>query len=110
MSNKQPQSFSDWFNSIEIQKRVNRISNVYDEQIKKLAESLTDEMASDIKKWRLGDGSNDSTVHSWRSLACEFYDKYEPYAREHSIDYGNQISGMQLCEAAVIKLKEEGWN
>lgn len=113
MEKKQPQSFSEWLNSSQTQKIMHRVGKQYDESVKKLSELLTDEMVSDIKKWRIGDGPDDLTTHSWRSLACEFHDKYEAFSNENSIDYGNQISGMQLCEAAMIKLNEkaeDGWN
>jgi hypothetical protein len=113
MEKKQPQSFSEWLNSSQTQKMMHRVGKQYDESVKKLSELLTDEMVSDIKKWRIGDGPDDLTTHSWRSLACEFHDKYEAFSNENSIDYGNQISGMQLCEAAMIKLNEkaeDGWN
>jgi uncharacterized protein (DUF2126 family) len=42
-----------------------------------------------------------------------FAEKYPEFSNEHGIEAGNQISGMQLCDAAMALLKqkpEEGWN
>ena len=39
--------------------------------------------------------------------------KYPEFSASHGIEAGNQISGMQLCDAAMTLLKqkpEEGWN
>lgn len=109
---KQPQSFSEWLNSSETQKIIHRVSDAYNEDVKKLSESLTEEMINDLKTWRIGSGPDDITTHSWRSIACEFYDKYTAYSNDNSIHYGNQISGMQLCEAAALRFNQslkDGW-
>jgi len=112
MEKKQPQSFTEWLNSSETQKIIHNVSSMFKANVERLSTSLTDEMVKDIKDWRVGNGPDDITTHSWRSLACEFYDKYTGFSNENSIQYGNQISGMELCEAAALRLNEtskDGW-
>lgn len=68
--------------------------------IKDLSKSLGKRRAEDIKKWRCED------EHSWRSLANVFVEKHKEYADENNIISGNQVSGIILSEAAMLKLKE----
>lgn len=76
---------------------------------------MNDEIASDIKKWRV------TEEYSWRAVHREFQYKYIPEEKWFVIEgfkldekpTGNQIDGMELCHAAMIYLNEsvsEGWN
>jgi hypothetical protein len=79
----------------------------FDSTVKSVAKSLHKKMADDIKKWRLTD------EYSWRSIASVFVEKYAEFSEKHNIISGNQVSGVMLCDAAMIKLKEtieQGWN
>lgn len=79
----------------------------WDTDIVKLAKGMPIGTARKIKVWRVDE------EHSWRSIASEFVKTYPEPAKELNIVSGNQISGMQLCDAAMKKLKEtidQGWN
>lgn len=85
----------------------------WNDDVLKLKKSLPVKSARDIKTWRVGEGPHDMNTHSWRSIAQVFVEKYPEFAEQHNLIAGNQISGMMLCEAAMIKLKEtveQGWN
>lgn len=111
MSEKQ--KFEEFFNDPEIQKLRSKIAEDWEADVQKLVKTMTDEMVKDIKVWRVGKGMEDHNTHSWRSLASEFVQKYSGYSTKHGIQYGNQLCGMQLCDAAMIRLNEkneDGWN
>jgi hypothetical protein len=107
---------------IENKKEENPLSkelvlNIYkaswDKDIKKLSKSIPKKIALQIKKWRVGDGPDDVYTHSWRGVATLFVQESPELSNELNIIIGNQISGMQLCDAAMLKLKEsaqDGWN
>lgn len=106
-------TFKDWITSPEYQELVSIMQKAQEEQMKDLEENLTQEMVADIRQWRVGEGPEDMNTHSWRGVAALFEEKYPLFSAEHNIHHGNQISGMQLCEAAMLLLKqkpEEGWN
>lgn len=75
--------------------------------IVRLTKAITMITARKIKVWRVDEGQ------SWRSVAHTFVEKYPDVATMLNIVSENQISGMQLCDAAMKKLKEtldQGWN
>lgn len=84
----------------------NVFKKTWDRDIKKLSKGLHKKMVDDIKSWRVGGGFDDVDTHSWRSVATVFVEKYPEFAEKHNIVAGNQVSGMQLCEAAMFRLNE----
>jgi len=89
------------------------LNKTWDNDIKTLSKKISKKMALDIKKWRVGDGPDDLNTHSWRSVATMFCMTYPDEAYSLNIADGNQISGIHLCDAAMLKLKEtvdQGWN
>lgn len=79
----------------------------WDKLINTVAKSLSVKIARDIKSWRMDE------EYSWRFIATRFVEKYPDASATLNIISGNQISGMQLCDAAMKKLKEtieQGWN
>jgi CHAD domain-containing protein len=106
-------SFKEWFTSDDYKELCRAMQEAQDKIMKALDNDLSQEMVSDIRHWRVGDGPEDTTTHSWRGVARLFAEKYPEFSNEHGIEAGNQISGMQLCDAAMVLLKqkpEEGWN
>jgi hypothetical protein len=86
---------------------------IWDKDITELKKKMPIKYARQIKQWRVGDGPDDLNTHSWRSVATMFCNTYPEFSEEHNIISGNQISGMYLCDAAMVKLKEQlnqGWN
>lgn len=86
---------------------INIFKETWDADIKKLSKAIGIKMARSIKIWRVEES------HSWRSVAGTFVEKYPEISKDMNIVSGNQISGMQLCEAAMKKLNEtidQGWN
>ncbi len=105
--------FLEWINSKEYQELVEIMQRAQEEQMKDLEDNLSQDMVADIREWRVGDGPDDEKTHSWRGVARLFAEKYPEFSANHAIEAGNQICGMQLCEAAMNLLKqkpEEGWN
>ncbi len=85
----------------------------WDKEVAKLRKSMPVKYARQIKQWRVGNSPGDSNTYSWRGIATIFAKTYPEFTEEQSILEGNQISGMYLCDAAMIKLKEtidQGWN
>ncbi len=68
--------------------------------IKDLSKALGKKRADDVKKLRCEDEL------SWRSLAELFVKNHPDFSNEHNIISGNQVSGIILSEAAMLKLKE----
>jgi translation elongation factor EF-4 len=85
----------------------NVIQKDYDKDIRKLSKSLLKKMAEDVKKWR-----TEGKGYSWRYIAMLFADKYPEFSEKHNIVAENQLCGIYLCEAAIIKLNEteQNWN
>jgi hypothetical protein len=107
------QTFKEWVNSPEYQELVEIMQKAQEEQMKDLEDNLSQDMVADIREWRVGTGPDDMNTHSWRGVAQLFVQKYSEFSDNHSIIAGNQISGMQLCDAAMNLLNqkpEEGWN
>lgn len=105
--------FLEWINSKEYQELVEIMQRAQEEIVKDLEDNLSQDMVADIREWRVGNGPDDITTHSWRGVAKLFVEKYPEFSDNHHIIAGNQISGMQLCEAAQKLLNqktEEGWN
>jgi len=106
-------SFKEWFQSEEYKQLCKDMQEAQDKIMKGLDEDLSQDMVSDIREWRVGDGPEDTNTHSWRGVARLFAEKYPEFSCSHGIQASNQISGMQLCDAAMALLKqkpEEGWN
>lgn len=106
-------NFKAWVESPEYQELVHIMQRAQEEQMKDLEDNLSQDMVADIREWRVGDGPDDEKTHSWRGIAILFVEKYPEFSNNHGIVAGNQISGMQLCDAAMSLLKqkpEEGWN
>lgn len=106
-------NLADWFRSDEYKKLVEDMNNEHNKQMKDLDDNLTQDMVADIREWRVGDGPEDTNTHSWRGVARLFVEKYPEFSDNHGLIAGNQITGMQLCEAAMKLLNqkvEEGWN
>jgi hypothetical protein len=106
-------NFKAWVESPEYQELVHIMQQAQEEQMKDLQDNLSQDMVADIREWRVGDGPDDEKTHSWRGIARLFVEKYAEFSDNHGIIAGNQISGMQLCDAAMLLLKqkpEEGWN
>lgn len=85
----------------------------WNRDIAQLKKSMSIKHARQIKQWRVGDNPDDPGTYSWRGVATMFCNTYPEFAEQHSILPGNQISGMYLCDAAMVKLKEQlnqGWN
>jgi hypothetical protein len=77
----------------------------YDKDVKKLSKALHLKMAKDVRLWRVtGDGK------SWRAISTLFAIKYPEFAEKHNIVAENQLSGVYLCDAAMIKLDETELN
>lgn len=76
------------------------MKSTINKDIKSLAKTLRKTMALDIQKWRCTD------EYSWRYLAAEFVKKYQEFSDANNIISGNQVCGLILSEAAMIKLKE----
>lgn len=105
--------FLEWIQSPEYQELVQIMQKAQDEQMKDLEDNLTQDMIADIREWRVGDGPDDEKTHSWRGVARVFAEKYPEFSANHNIQAGNQICGMQLCQATMKLLNqkpEEGWN
>jgi len=105
--------FKKWINSREYQELVEIMRKAGEETIKDLEDNLTQDMVTDIREWRVGEGPDDINTHSWRSIATVFAEKYPEFSANHNIESDNQVYGMWLCEAAMNLLKqkpEEGWN
>lgn len=86
---------------------------IWDREVTKLKKSMPIKYARQIKQWRVGNGPGDSNTYSWKGIATLFAKTYPEFAEEQSILEDNQISGMYLCDAAMVKLKEQlnqGWN
>jgi len=99
--------FKKWLDHPETKKAQAAAKQRWDDEMEKLRNDLTPEMVSDIRTWRCEDGD------TWRTVAHNFYDKYYEFSYAHSLDSGNQITGMMLCGAAQDLLKQEnseGWN
>ena len=106
-------SFKEWFQSEEYQQLCKDMTDAYNKTIQDLEDNLSQDMVADIREWRVGDGPEDIRTHSWRGVARLFAEKYPEFSTNHSIEAGNQICGMQLCEAVMKLLNqkpEEGWN
>ncbi len=96
--------------AIEICKQVMKPD--WDRDVLKIRKSLPIKLARQVKEWRVG-GTPGAGTYSWRSIATLFVEKYPEVSEHLFIISGNQISGMYLCEAAMLKLKEtvdQGWN
>jgi len=107
------QTFKDWITSPEYRELVEIMQKAQEEQMKGLEDNLSQDMVADIREWRVGEGPDDMKTHSWRGIARLFVEKYPEFSDNHDIIAGNQISGMQLCDAAMKLLNqkpEEGWN
>ena len=93
--------------SIEVREIYTKIFNkLWDKDIKELSKSLPIKLAREIKIWRI------DKQYSWRGIAQLFVETYPEESKKLGIVSENQISGIQLCDAAMIKLKEtlaEGW-
>lgn len=76
------------------------MQSTINKDIKSLAKTLKKAMATDIKNWRC------TNEYSWRYLAGEFVKKYQEFSNANNILSGNQVCGLILSEAAMIKLKE----
>ncbi len=106
-------NFKEWFLSEEYQQLTKYMQEAEEKIMDGLNKDLSHNMVADIRNWRVGDGPEDLNTHSWRGVARLFVEKYPEFSDEHRIIAGNQISGMQLCDAAMKLLKqkpEEGWN
>jgi hypothetical protein len=82
-------------------------SQWWKDSIDMLVSDMTTDMVEYIKKLRCIDD------YSWRSVAQEFCLKYPKFAAEYNLYSSNQVTGMQLCEAAQKVLNEkldDGWN
>ena len=107
------QTFKDWITSPEYRELVEIMQKAQEEQMKGLEDNLSQDMVADIREWRVGEGPDDMKTHSWRGIARLFVEKYPEFSDNYDIIAGNQISGMQLCDAAMKLLNqkpEEGWN
>ena len=105
--------FLEWITSDEYKEISRLIQEEHDKTMKELDENLSQDMVSDIRDWRVGVGPDDPNTHSWRGVARLFAEKHPEFAKNHGIVSGNQICGMQLCEAAMKLLDqkpEDGWN
>ena len=83
------------------------LKETWNADIVRLSKGFTLATAKKVKLWRIEE------EQSWRSIATLFVEKYVDAAKMLNIVSGNQISGMQLCDAAMKKLKEtfdQGWN
>jgi hypothetical protein len=81
--------------------------------INALKKALSLKMCKQIKTWRVGEGPHDMNTYSWRAIATAFVEKNPEFSKNNNIISSNQISGMMLCESAMLKLKEtleNGWN
>lgn len=76
------------------------MKSTINKDIKDLAKALGKKRADDIKKWRC------TEELSWRTLADVFVKNHHEFANMHNILSGNQVSGIILSEAAMLKLKE----
>jgi len=83
-------------------------SQWWKEAIESIQNNMTDDMAQFIKEKRCVED------YTWRSVARSFCEEYPKFAKEYGLQPSNQISGMQLCESAQIKLNENeqdnNWN
>lgn len=107
------QTFKEWITSPEYRELVEIMQKAQEEQMKDLEDNLSQDMVADIREWRVGNGPDDTKTHSWRGVARLFAEKYPEFSNNHGIQAGNQICGMQLCDAAMKLLNqkpEEGWN
>lgn len=85
----------------------NVLNNTWAKDVNTLSKNLPIKAARAVKTWRVEE------EQSWRSIATLFTQKFPEESGSLNIISGNQISGMQLCEAAMKKLKEtidQGWN
>lgn len=92
---------------------MNEFAKQWEKTIQRLSKNLKEPMIQDIKTWRVGQGPDDINTHSWRDVAQLFVEKYPAFSTKYKLHAGNQISGMQLCEAAMSCLNEtikDGWN
>lgn len=99
--------FDKWWNDPETKAARENFKKRMDEANQKIADNLTADMVSDIREWRCDQD------YTWRAVAREFYEKYTEFSIQYGIDWGNQISGMMLCEVAQKLLNQqtsEGWN
>lgn len=88
-------------------------TKMYNKRKKSMLNSLTDEMLADIKQWRVGRGPDDINTYSWKEIATLFVEKYPEYAEKKKLSKGNQLTGVLLCDSAMVALKEtirDGWN
>lgn len=88
------------------------MKDTWDDTINSLKKAMKKPMAETIKLWRVGEGPDDINTYSWRAITHLFIEKYPKWASDNNILAGNQVSGMLLCEAAMLKLKEtveQGW-
>ena len=105
--------FKEWFQSEEYRQLCKDMTDAYNKTMKELEDNLSQDMVTDIYDWRVGTGPEDINTHSWRGVASLFVEKHPEFSCNHNIHHGNQISGMQLCEAAMKLLNqkpEDGWN
>lgn len=107
------QNPKNFLNSDEFKEIQKDFTKAWNDEVEKLEENLNTDMVEYIRLLRCGDGSEDTITYSWRAVARMFVEKYPTFSEEFNILAGNQLSGMQLCEAAQSLLKQdtiEGWN
>ena len=89
---------------------INVFKATWNTEITNLKKTLYKKEALNIKKWRAGDEFNPG--ESWRNIATNYVNLYPEKALALNIVKDNQICGIQLCDAAMLKLKEtdkDGW-
>lgn len=101
------EQFDTWYNDPEFHEHRKKLIEAFDKMKQNLIETLTPEMVSDIRKWRVEQDS------SYRTVAALFADSYITFSEKNNLMWGNQITGMELCDAAMVILNEkseDGWN
>ena len=98
--------------AIEIMKKV-YTTNEWEKTVISLKKALPIKIAREIRNLRKGESSFDlENYYSWKDIAHHIANKYPEFSEENHILSENQISGMLLCEASMLKLKEtsdQGW-
>lgn len=107
MMSEDKELFNSWYNDPKHHEQRRMLIESLDKMKQNLIETLTPEMVSDIRKWRVEQDC------SWRTVAALFCDSYITFSEKNNLMWGNQITGMELCDAAMIILNEkpeDGWN
>lgn len=85
---------------------IDILKHEYTQLIVNMKKKMGVKMARDIKNWRIEDPDK---MYSWRTISSMFVQKYPEFSESCDIVSENELSGILLCDAAMIKLKEKDW-